>query len=131
MDRQDHDDTQSIVCPLHDCNHIWCKTCQQTIVVGGPKHSCDGSSELDHLMKEKGWRYCPSACPPDLPHFSDNRAILDCKTPILKESGCNHMTVSLLVLLSCGLAVLTSVGGFFISAFLRDATPTFVTSVEA
>ncbi|KIJ64841.1 hypothetical protein HYDPIDRAFT_153660 [Hydnomerulius pinastri MD-312] len=74
VDRQDHEDMQNIVCPLKDCNHVWCKACQQTIVMGGPKHSCDGSSELDHLMKERGWKYCPN-----------------CKTPIQKDSGCNHM----------------------------------------
>ncbi|KAF9231336.1 hypothetical protein BU15DRAFT_90942 [Melanogaster broomeanus] len=60
VDRQDHAETLNIVCPLRDCQNVWCKACQQTIVIGGPKHSCDGSSELDHLMKTKGWHYCPS-----------------------------------------------------------------------
>ncbi|KAJ7739825.1 hypothetical protein B0H16DRAFT_60005 [Mycena metata] len=41
----------------------------------GPKHSCDGSSELEHLMKSRGWKHCPG-----------------CKTPFQKSSGCNHMT---------------------------------------
>ncbi|KAF9231835.1 hypothetical protein BU15DRAFT_55690, partial [Melanogaster broomeanus] len=81
VDRQDHEETLNIVCPLRDCQNVWCKACQQTIVIGGPKHSCDGSSELDHLMKTKGWHYCPSII-----------VFPGCKTPILKESGCNHMT---------------------------------------
>lgn len=58
--RQDVDDTPTIACPLPGCNYIWCKTCQQAIEIGGPQHSCDGSSELDHLMKSSGWKYCPS-----------------------------------------------------------------------
>ncbi|KAF9220041.1 hypothetical protein BS17DRAFT_788122 [Gyrodon lividus] len=77
VDRQDHEEMSIVMCPEQDCDHVWCKACQQTVVTGGPKHSCDGTSELDHLMKEKGWKYCPN-----------------CKTPIQQESGCNHMTVS-------------------------------------
>ncbi|KAI6014938.1 hypothetical protein EDC04DRAFT_2952186, partial [Pisolithus marmoratus] len=74
VDRTDHNDMPNIVCPMRDCSHVWCKLCHQTIVIGGPKHSCDRSSELDHLMKKKGWRYCPN-----------------CKTPIQKDHGCSHM----------------------------------------
>ncbi|KAH9056530.1 hypothetical protein EDB87DRAFT_1566420 [Lactarius vividus] len=73
--RDEHEEAKIIACPLPDCNHIWCKQCQQTIDTDGPKHSCDGTSELDHLMKQQGWKYCPS-----------------CKTPIQKVSGCNHMS---------------------------------------
>ncbi|KAF8446345.1 hypothetical protein L210DRAFT_3529691 [Boletus edulis BED1] len=75
VDRQDYSDAVNIVCPQRDCQHVWCKKCEQTIVIDGPKHSCDGSNELDHLMKEKGWKHCPN-----------------CATPIQKESGCNHMS---------------------------------------
>ncbi|PIL29124.1 hypothetical protein GSI_09172 [Ganoderma sinense ZZ0214-1] len=51
---------QAIVCPLPGCNHVWCKLCSQTIEAGkGPKHSCDGSFELDHLMLQRGWKHCP------------------------------------------------------------------------
>ncbi|KAG9314710.1 hypothetical protein JVU11DRAFT_5519 [Chiua virens] len=74
VDREDYTDVINIVCPQTDCHHVWCKKCEQTIVIDGLKHSCDGSSELDHLMKEKGWKHCPN-----------------CTTPILKETGCNHM----------------------------------------
>jgi len=73
--RDEHEEASVIACPLPDCNHVWCKQCQQSIDFNGPKHSCDGTSELNHLMKQQGWKYCPS-----------------CKTPIQKESGCNHMT---------------------------------------
>jgi hypothetical protein len=75
VDRQEHDESRMLVCPLPDCNHIWCKACQQTFIIGGPPHSCDGTSELDHLMKQRGWKYCPN-----------------CKTPVQRDGGCSHMT---------------------------------------
>ena len=58
--KDEHEEVDIVTCPLPDCNHTWCKQCQQPIDFGGPKHSCDGSSELDHLMKQNGWKYCPS-----------------------------------------------------------------------
>ncbi|KAF9821242.1 hypothetical protein IEO21_00850 [Rhodonia placenta] len=69
---------------------LHCRKCKNTVFVdksehaateilkiefGGPKHSCDGSSELKHLMQQRGWKYCPG-----------------CKTPAEKIDGCNHMT---------------------------------------
>ena len=60
VDRPDFDNMKILVCPLPDCPHIWCKACQQPIDLGGVQHSCDGTSELDSLMKERGWKYCPS-----------------------------------------------------------------------
>ncbi|KAG9307908.1 hypothetical protein JVU11DRAFT_12952 [Chiua virens] len=75
VDRDDLEAQSEIHCPFLSCDHVWCKMCQQTIEAGGPKHSCDGTAELDHLMTQQGWRYCPN-----------------CKTPIQKTSGCNHLS---------------------------------------
>ncbi|KAJ7696452.1 hypothetical protein B0H17DRAFT_398903 [Mycena rosella] len=75
VDRAEYEAAPILVCPLPRCNYAWCKACQQTIPMDGPKHSCDGSSELEHLMKSRGWKHCPG-----------------CKTPFQKASGCNHMT---------------------------------------
>ncbi|KDQ64237.1 hypothetical protein JAAARDRAFT_166285 [Jaapia argillacea MUCL 33604] len=75
VDKQEHDETEIIACPMPRCTYAWCKLCSRSIVIGGPKHSCDGSSELKHLMQQRGWKYCPG-----------------CMTPAEKVDGCNHMT---------------------------------------
>ncbi|KAF7308998.1 RING-type domain-containing protein [Mycena kentingensis (nom. inval.)] len=76
VDRHEHDATEVIACPLPRCNFAWCKACQQEILMGsGPKHSCDGSSEMEHLLAQRKWKRCPG-----------------CKTPFQKSTGCNHMT---------------------------------------
>ncbi|KAG1858039.1 hypothetical protein DFJ58DRAFT_637499, partial [Suillus subalutaceus] len=75
VDRQEHDESRMLICPLPDCDHIWCKACQQSFIIDGPPHSCDGTSELDDLMKQQGWKYCPN-----------------CKTPVQRDGGCSHMT---------------------------------------
>lgn len=59
VDRSEHQASRTLVCPLPRCGYAWCKLCQAKIEIGGPRHSCDGSSELRHLMKEKGWKHCP------------------------------------------------------------------------
>jgi hypothetical protein len=63
VDREEYEAAQILVCPLPRCNYAWCKACQQAIAIDGPKHSCDGSSELEHLMKRRGWKHCPGSRP--------------------------------------------------------------------
>ena len=58
VDINDHNDRKLLACPLRGCNHVWCKECQQSLEPG-TQHSCDGSVELDGLMKTRGWHYCP------------------------------------------------------------------------
>ncbi|KAI6119957.1 hypothetical protein EDD16DRAFT_728507 [Pisolithus croceorrhizus] len=107
VDRQDYDAMQNIVCPVRNCNHVWCKDCQQTVIVGGPKHSCDGSAELDSLVKRKGWRYCPS-----------------CKTPIQKVSGCNHL---MCIVPGCNTHLCYVCGGLIVRSALRDEVRNAIT----
>ena len=40
VDREDYEEIHIIICPLPCCNHRWCKLCQQTVLPGGPVHSC-------------------------------------------------------------------------------------------
>ncbi|TFK72290.1 hypothetical protein BDN72DRAFT_816260 [Pluteus cervinus] len=75
FDRQQFQETEILTCPLFDCGYHWCKTCQQAVDPNGPKHSCDGTNEFNLLIEQEGWKRCP-----------------ECKTPVQKESGCNHMT---------------------------------------
>jgi len=74
VDRDEYQTTSIITCPLPACNYTWCKDCQQVAVLGGPKHSCDGASELKRLIDKKGWKRCPG-----------------CQIPIQKSAGCHHM----------------------------------------
>ena len=59
VDKQDVADASILVCPLRGCGFAYCKDCSQPVEIDGPKHSCDGSAELDHLMSQRGWKYCP------------------------------------------------------------------------
>ncbi|KAF8548673.1 hypothetical protein OG21DRAFT_1516076 [Imleria badia] len=75
VDKEDHEQREELGCPFSDCEHTWCKNCQQSLSADGPKHSCDGTEELDYLVRQMGWKYCPK-----------------CRTPVQKNGGCNHMT---------------------------------------
>ncbi|KAI0089044.1 hypothetical protein BDY19DRAFT_1004995 [Irpex rosettiformis] len=75
VDREEYDEADTIACPLPGCTFAWCKACSRSIEIDGPRHSCDGTSELAHLMDRQGWKSCPG-----------------CRTPTSKVDGCNHMT---------------------------------------
>ncbi len=60
FDREGLNEARNLRCPMADCNFVWCKACQREIVPDGPEHSCDGSSEMKHLVEQQGWKYCPS-----------------------------------------------------------------------
>ncbi|KAI0677088.1 hypothetical protein C8Q78DRAFT_1073823 [Trametes maxima] len=74
VDKDEYQESKVITCPLQGCGYVWCKLCSQPVDNTVPEHSCDGTNELDHLMKEQGWKHCPG-----------------CKTPAEKIMGCNHM----------------------------------------
>ncbi|OAX36116.1 hypothetical protein K503DRAFT_327730 [Rhizopogon vinicolor AM-OR11-026] len=76
VDKQEHEASQTLICPLPNCNHRWCKACQQPTPINSAPHSCDGIAELDNLMTQQGWKYCPN-----------------CRTPVERDGGCRHMTV--------------------------------------
>jgi len=102
VDRNEYQSTNTIACPLPMCNNVWCKNCQQITEVGGPQHSCDGSTELQDLMVRRGWRHCPGTKTQVhiIPTFRLRlmHSAKGCRTPIQKDAGCNHMTVSYRVL---------------------------------
>ncbi|KAG0699977.1 hypothetical protein DFH29DRAFT_934380 [Suillus ampliporus] len=108
VDRQEHEESRLLVCPLPECDHIWCKACQQSIAIGGPPHSCDGTSELDHLMKQRGWKYCPN-----------------CKTPVQRDGGCSHMTC---VSPGCNTHFCYACGGHIVRSALRGEIQTAIST---
>ncbi|KAN0119148.1 hypothetical protein V8E52_004595 [Russula decolorans] len=75
FDREAFNEARNLHCPMEGCTYIWCKECQQEIVPNAPEHSCDGSSELKHLVQQQGWKFCPT-----------------CDTPCEKISGCNFLS---------------------------------------
>ncbi|KAG8219128.1 hypothetical protein J3R82DRAFT_4986 [Butyriboletus roseoflavus] len=60
VDKEDYEQSEELRCPFPGCRHTWCKNCQQSLSGGKLKHSCDGAEELDYLVKQMGWKYCPS-----------------------------------------------------------------------
>lgn len=96
VDRIEYNETETLECPLPNCNFSWCKNCQQEVEADSdPVHSCDGTSELRHLIQTRGWRLCPGKVLRQV----DLRIVIlistfqGCQTPTEKNGGCNHMTV--------------------------------------
>ncbi|KAI9452386.1 hypothetical protein BJY52DRAFT_936504 [Lactarius psammicola] len=57
VDREDVEERPVLLCPVGDCDNVWCKLCQTTIVVGGPEHSCDyWTGPIDHFADLKALR---------------------------------------------------------------------------
>ncbi|KAF8216806.1 hypothetical protein K438DRAFT_1559122, partial [Mycena galopus ATCC 62051] len=79
VDRADYEEHSILECPLPGCHYAWCQSCQQPALAptNGSTHSCDGTSEFEHLMQHRGWKHCPG-----------------CHASYQKSGGCNHMTVS-------------------------------------
>ncbi|OAX43249.1 hypothetical protein K503DRAFT_708950 [Rhizopogon vinicolor AM-OR11-026] len=80
VDKEEHEASEVLTCPLPDCNYVWCKACQRPIATTNgsntnPPHSCDGAAELRHLMQQQGWKFCPN-----------------CKIPVERIGGCRHMS---------------------------------------
>jgi len=74
VDRGECASQRIITCPLPACRHSWCKECLKPLANSQTEHNCKLHG-FERLMRKKGWKYCPG-----------------CKTPVQKESGCNHMT---------------------------------------
>ena len=95
MGRQDYFDNSVMTClSSAGCAHRWCRDCEKEV---GDKeiHHCK-NKKLDRLMRRKGWKYCPGK----FGSFIYRAPVLilllqGCRTPIQKETGCNHMTVIL------------------------------------
>ncbi|KAF8119801.1 hypothetical protein EV363DRAFT_1195203 [Boletus edulis] len=90
VDKEDYEGLEELSCPFPGCEHTWCKNCQQTLTSGrGPKQSsCDGTDELDYLVRQMEWKYCPSK------H--------ECRIPVQKIGGCNHVTCNTHFCYRCG-----------------------------
>lgn len=57
VDREDVEERPVLLCPIGNCDNVWCKLCQTTIIVGGPEHSCDyWTGPIDHFADLKALR---------------------------------------------------------------------------
>ncbi|KAH9046333.1 hypothetical protein EDB83DRAFT_2227570, partial [Lactarius deliciosus] len=57
VDREDVEERPILLCPVGNCDNVWCKLCQTTIVVGGPEHSCEyWTGPIDHFADLKALR---------------------------------------------------------------------------
>ncbi|KAI0260313.1 hypothetical protein BC834DRAFT_832017 [Gloeopeniophorella convolvens] len=54
VDRRDVEEMPTLQCPLPGCSNAWCKLCQTTIIVGGPRHTCNEPVDaVDHFADLK------------------------------------------------------------------------------
>ena len=100
VDRQEHEESQILICPLPDCNYSWCKACQQSITTASDTpHSCDGTAELD-LMRQYYRVEALSRYVLKFPYTLHCylSSLVDCRTPVKKIGGCRHMTLCVIVL---------------------------------
>ncbi|KAI0772084.1 hypothetical protein BD413DRAFT_604199 [Trametes elegans] len=86
VDKAEYQQEKIIHCPLGGCGGVWCKQCSQLVDPKVPEHTCDGTNELEHLMKQQGWKHCPGKATACLTVFAG------CKTPAEKIAGCNFMS---------------------------------------
>ncbi|KDR72494.1 hypothetical protein GALMADRAFT_19059, partial [Galerina marginata CBS 339.88] len=62
IDRQDYLDNKTLACPRPGCTHKWCRDCNEQVAGTKAEHRCtDAVTQLDRVMQQKGWRYCPGA----------------------------------------------------------------------
>ena len=124
VDRGEYEDQRIIICPLPACRHAWCKECLKPLASSQTEHNCKQHG-FERLMRKKGWKYCPGMfCLISFTFFSCRHLwILGCRTPVQKESGCNHMTVSLCSFLNY---LLNTIFLKIFSACLLDVTCKFI-----
>jgi len=76
INRPEYGARKFIICQGRECGYKWCRDCLKPIRCLDDRHRCKNEN-IERLMRRRGWKYCPG-----------------CRTPVQKESGCNHMTCS-------------------------------------